>query len=431
MSLNIVSKVYYNTLNGKLSVLDINILSVLPYVNKGIFKPNGVFITKNKEHPNLENEINEKINKGVDVYIILEKGMATFKHKDLNKFDNIFLFHTTDKKEACSDKKDELFPDIPYFFNIEDYIPYINLTFLKYKKNPYYLQQKTKNIDIIYNNLVNDILINGVPKEDRTETGVISSFGHQIKIDISENAPLLTCKKVAWKTCIKELLWFLRGETDSKILQRQGVHIWDKNSSREFLDKRGLTHFEEGEIGKAYGWQIRHSGGDFETKTGGVDQLEYIENLLKTEPESRRILWNLWIPQDLNETALTPCHYAFQLYTKKVKGVYYLSGMVSLRSNDMFLGNPFNIFSYYVLIMILCERNDMVPDELILSIGDAHIYTNHMEQIKEQVSRTVKSAPKLVMSGFLKNKTWSDISIKDFDVVGYFPHPSIKADMAV
>lgn len=426
MSLNIVANLHFNKKDEKLYVMDINTDVFLSVIDKKV-KENIFFVSNKEEYDKIETEINN----GKTVYIILNSEIDSLIINTviLYKCDNIFICYSTGNGDNnCK----EIFPDIPYFYNIYKYIvDDDDVVYLKYKKNPYYLQQKTNNIDIIYNDLVNKILINGIEKEDRTGTGVVSSFAHQIKIDVSKNAPLLTCKKVAWKTCIKELLWFLRGETDSKILEKQGVRIWEKNSSREFLDKRGLTQYEEGEIGKAYGWQIRHSGGDFKTKTGGVDQLEYIENLLKTDPSSRRILWNLWIPQDLDETALTPCHYAFQLYTRKVEDTYHLSGMVNIRSNDMFLGNPFNIFSYYVLIMILCERNNMVPDELILSIGDAHIYKNHLEKIKEQISRPIKSSPKLVISKSLKYKKWEEISIKDFDVIGYFPHPVIKADMAV
>lgn len=346
----------------------------------------------------------------------------------INKADNIILTDI-DKTYECN----SYFPDIPDFFQLTDFSSIMVEKNIKYR-HLIYINKNTnsKTVDTEYLELLYKVLSHGNIRDDRTNTGTLSLFGEQLKIDISTYAPLLTTKKIAWKACIIELLWFLSGETDSSILESQNVHIWSGNTSRQFLDSRGLTNYKVGELGPGYGWQIRYSGAIYPDKTGGVDQLKYIENLLKTDPFSRRIMWNLWNPIDLDKMALVPCHLQLQLYVeKKSDNKMYLSGIVSMRSNDLFLGNPFNIFSYYVLIRILALKCDMEPNELILNIGDAHIYKNHIEQVKQQLSRRQKTQPKLELNYNIKYKDWNEILLKDFDVIGYFPHKSIKADMAI
>lgn len=353
-----------------------------------------------------------------NIYII--GGEEIYQHF-ISRCNHIMLSHIH-KSYDC----DTFFPEIPKDFKIRVYNKYSDFTVMEY-----FRERKSENVDFLYKNLLNNVIISGKSRSDRTGTGTISVFGEQIKIDISEHCPLLTTKKVAWKTCIKELLWFLRGETDAKILQKQNVHIWDGNTSREFLDKRGLTHYPEGELGPGYGWQIRRSGANFPDLTGGIDQLQQIEDLLDNDPFSRRIMWNLYVPKDLEKMALVPCHFTLQLYVTEIGNVKYLSGMVTLRSNDLFLGNPFNIFSYYVLIRLLAIKHDMKPDTLILNIGDLHIYSNHIDAVNEQLSRTFRTSPILNINNEIKNKKWEDITIEDFDLIGYFPHPNIKAKMAV
>lgn len=285
-----------------------------------------------------------------------------------------------------------------------------------------------KKYDTIYKDLCENIVENGEIREDRTKTGTVSLFGQSLHIDVSENCPILTTKWVAWKTCVKELLWFLKGQTDSKILESQGVNIWKGNTSREFLDSRGLMDYQEGELGPGYGWQIRRSGADFPCKDNGVDQLKYIEDLLEKDPFSRRIMWNLWIPKDLERMALTPCHCQIQLYVYKNKT---MDISVYIRSNDIFLGNPFNVFSYYVLLKLLCIRHDMKPGKIILNLGDSHIYTNHIEQVKEQITRSPRISPRLVINPSVRDKSWEEITIEDFDLIGYFPDKTIHGKMAV
>lgn len=356
---------------------------------------------------------------GYKVFII--GGTILYKYY-LNICETILLT-SINKKHIC----DTFFPSINSNFKLIDYSVFDTHSFLKYTR---IYNKSIKNYDNIYNDLVYKILSNNKQRIDRTGIGTISSFGDQLKIDISKYPPLLTTKKVAWKTAIKELLWMLRGETDNKILQKQGVHIWDSHTSRQFLDSRGLIRYPENELGKGYGHQIRNSGGNLNEKNG-IDQLAYIEDLLQNDPFSRRILWNLWIPSDLKDMALVPCHYSLQLYVSSENYQKFLSCIVTIRSNDLFLGNPFNVFSYYILIRILCLKYNMMPKELILNIGDGHIYTNHIKQIKEQLTKDIRSMPILLLNDQIKTKNWKDIDISDFNLIGYFPNIAINGKIAI
>ena len=281
-----------------------------------------------------------------------------------------------------------------------------------------------------YVSLVKRIQYNGNYRDDRTKTGTQSVFGERMSFDISKSFPLLTTKYVNFKNIIEELLWMIKGQTDTKILEEKGINIWKGNTSREFLDNRGLEQCEEGLLQFGYGHQIRHSGSEI-NESGGFDQLEYIEYLLKSDPFSRRIMWNLWSPKDMAKTPLMPCHYSFQLYVEEKHGNKYLSGLVNLRSNDIMLGNPYNIAAYTSLIYLLAKRNNMFPKTLNVFIGDAHIYANHLNQITEQMSRPLRSQPVLIINEDVKNKKISDLTIDDFELIGYFPDSSINVPMAI
>jgi thymidylate synthase len=295
--------------------------------------------------------------------------------------------------------------------------------------------------DETYLNLLRQVFEKGEQRLDRTGTGTISLFAPTaLRFDISETVPLLTTKKVGWKTIIKELLWFLRGDTDAKILQGEGVHIWDGNSSREFLDSRNLS-YAEGVIGPSYGWQFRRFGAKYDeryadtrnidretaNRLGGFDQLMYVERLLKTDPESRRIYINLWNANDLDKMALPPCHVGINFYVSEKT---HLSCHVYIRSNDLFLGNPYNIFSYTVLTYILSKRCNLKPKELVVSLGDAHIYKNHLSQVKEQLQRDSYTAPILEVADRVATVNYHEINIDDFHVVNYQCHSALKANMS-
>lgn len=313
----------------------------------------------------------------------------------------------------------------------------VSFRFLEYKRHNNYTSDES-----LYLDTMKCILDHGNTRDDRTGVGTISIFGHQINFDISQSIPLFTTKRIPWKHCIEELLWFMRGDTDAKILQEKGVKIWDGNTSREFLDNRGLHHYDEGILGPGYGWQWRRFGGKYSqafadtskidiSKIDGFDQLEYVINELKTNPFSRRIMMSYWNPPDFKKTALLPCHFSCQFYVTERDKKRYLSCMFNMRSNDMFLGNPFNIFSYAVLTYIIAKRCDMLPDRLIYSVGDMHIYKNHMEQIHQQLSREIRPFPKLLLNHDIKTKPIDKITIDDFEIAGYFPHPPIRAPMAI
>jgi thymidylate synthase len=295
------------------------------------------------------------------------------------------------------------------------------------------------------------VLLDGRERPDRTGVGTIGLFGAQMRFDIAETVPLLTTKRVPWKTCIEELLWFLRGDTDAKVLQKKGIKIWDGNTSREFLDGRGLTHYDVGVLGPGYGWAMRHFGGTYDpvyadtgnltpdaaaalANCGGVDQIAYVLDQLRRDPFSRRILMSYWNPRDFDKIALLPCHFACQFYVEpgpEASAPLQLSCHLNMRSNDVFLGNPTNIFSYAVLTYILAAKTGMQPKELVWTGGDVHLYKNHLDQIREQLKRPMRPLPKLILSDAVKDKDFADMTIADFELVGYYPHPTIAAPMAV
>lgn len=298
----------------------------------------------------------------------------------------------------------------------------------------HYRYQESPSSEVSYLDLLNRVLTYGSSRIDRTNVGTISKFGEQMRFDISQTVPLLTTKTVPWKMVIEELLWFMRGETDAKILQKKNIKIWDGNTTREFLDSRGLTDYPEGVIGAGYGWQWRAFGAEYDPKysnaqnaEGGFDQLNYVIKQLKEDPFSRRILLSAWNPKAMDKMVLPPCHVLIQFYVESG----YLSCHMYQRSQDEFLGCPFNIFSYTVLTYILAKICNLKPKELIISVGDAHIYKNHIDQVKQQLLNEPRSLPKLIVSDTLKNKKIEEITIDDFELYGYFPHRMIKGDMAV
>lgn len=287
-----------------------------------------------------------------------------------------------------------------------------------------------------YLNTVKHILNNGELRDDRTGTGTISIFGNQIRFDISEYVPLLTTKFVPWKSCIQELLWFVKGKTDSKELEAVKVNIWKDNTTRAFLDNRGLVHLPEGDIGAGYGFQWRHFGADYvdchtDYEGKGFDQIADVIRQLRENPTSRRILFSAWNPAFLGKMALPPCHVLCQFYVSFKDNQKYLSCQMYQRSQDVFLGAPFNIFSYTALTYMLAKMCDMKPKELIISSGDTHIYKDHVEQMKEQIRRMPLTPPILKVSDSIVTKDIDDITIQDFELDGYFYHPRLYGKMSV
>ena len=271
-------------------------------------------------------------------------------------------------------------------------------------------------LDKKYQQLLSDIIAFGVEKKDRTGTGTISEFGHQIRHKMSEGFPLLTTKKMAWKQIVSELLWFLTGQTNIAFLHKHNNHIWDGD-----YEKSGRT---DGDLGPIYGKQWRKWDG----KNGRIDQIDNLVRELKTNPDSRRLVVSAWNVGELDQMVLPPCHYGFQVWTREEDGKRYISLMWNQRSVDTFLGLPFNIASYGLLLHIIANEVNMVPDELIGNLGDTHLYLNHIEQAKEQISRESFDLPTLKtnakMDGICCNVP------DDFVLEGYQSHPTIKAPLS-
>lgn len=261
-----------------------------------------------------------------------------------------------------------------------------------------------------YLDLLQRVLTEGVHKEDRTGTGTISVFGHQMRFNLEDGFPLVTTKKLHLKSIIYELLWFLKGDTNVKYLQENGVRIWN-----EWAD-------ENGDLGHVYGYQWR-SWPDY--KGGHIDQIAEAIETIKNNPDSRRIIVSAWNVADIPEMKLPPCHAFFQFYVADGK----LSLQLYQRSADIFLGVPFNIASYALLLMMMAQVTGLKPGEFIHTLGDAHIYSNHLDQVKLQLSREPKALPTMKLNPEIDNLF--DFDYNDFTLEGYDPHPHIKGEVAV
>ena len=276
-----------------------------------------------------------------------------------------------------------------------------------------------------YLDILNRILTEGTQKGDRTGTGTISIFGTQSRYNLADGFPLLTTKKLHLKSIIYELLWFLQGDTNVKYLQEHGVRIWN-----EWAD-------ENGELGPVYGHQWR-SWPDY--NGGVIDQIQYVVDQLKNNPDSRRMIVSAWNVAEVNKMALPPCHTIFQFYTAPItdsqeptangqKPKRRLSLQLYQRSADTFLGVPFNIASYALLLQMMAQVCDMVPGDFIHTTGDTHLYLNHIEQAKLQLTREPRPLPTMKINPDVKSIF--DFKFEDFELEGYDPHPHIKAEVSV
>jgi len=261
-----------------------------------------------------------------------------------------------------------------------------------------------------YHQLIQHVLNVGVTKSDRTGTGTTSVFGFQMRFNLQDGYPLLTTKKLHTKSIIHELLWFLKGDTNIKYLKDNGVSIWD-----DWADA-------EGNLGPVYGYQWRN----WPTPNGGhIDQITQVINMIKKNPDSRRLIVSAWNVADINNMKLPPCHAFFQFYVADGK----LSCQLYQRSADIFLGVPFNIASYALLTMMVAQVCDLQVGEFIHTLGDAHLYSNHIEQAKLQLTRDFRPLPTLKINPTVKNIF--DFKFEDFELVDYDPHPHIKATVSV
>lgn len=282
-----------------------------------------------------------------------------------------------------------------------------------------------------YLDLIQKILDTGNVRKDRTGVGTKSIFGAQMRFSLRDNKiPLLTTKRVFFRGVVEELLWFLKGDTNVKNLQDKNVKIWNGNSTREYLDSVGLTNYEEGELGPVYGFQWRHFGAQYETchtdYTGkGIDQIANVIDLIKNNPTSRRIIFSAWNPVDMKNMALPPCHVLYQFYVNDGE----LSCSLYQRSGDMGLGIPFNIASASVLTYILAHICGLKTGELIHTIGDAHIYLNHVEAVTKQIERIPSEFPTLHIDNAPND--FEKLKYENFRLENYNPQKTIRMKMAV
>jgi len=264
-----------------------------------------------------------------------------------------------------------------------------------------------------YHDLLRLVLEEGQPRADRTSTGTLSIFGAQARFDLRPNGPgfpLLTTKKLHIKSIIYELLWFLRGDTNVRYLKEHGVTIWD-----EWADAKG-------ELGRVYGAQWRDWRGENGVR---VDQIDKLIAQIKENPNSRRLIVSAWNPAEIEKMALPPCHVLFQFYVQDGE----LSCQLYQRSCDLFLGVPFNIASYALLTMMVAQVVDLTPGDFVHTFGDLHLYQNHLEQAREQLTRECRPLPRMKLNRAIKNI--GGFKFEDFELVDYNPHPSIKAPIAV
>ena len=400
-----------------------------------------IVVSKNKQKVegvhfavSLDDALSQAKSFGSNRYIFVIGGTGLYRESFLHpKLETIY---STDIDFFTERKYDTFFGDrIPSDFQPDSNIQEIErddciITFTKW--NRFVVTDEVR-----FLKLLSRVSDEGEERGDRTKVGTLSLFGPQIEFDISTSFPLLTTKRVPLRVVFEELIWFLRGQTQNKILNDKNVHIWDGNSSPEYMSKIGLSHYPPGELGPIYGAQWRNFGGKHifdverhiangEIDDEGFDQVADVINQLKNNPTSRRMVVSAWNPTVLNEVSLPACHIMWQLYVRKGQ---YLDCKVIIRSNDLFLGAPFNIASYSMLTYMIAAMTGYTPGRLVYSIGDAHIYSNHLEQVKEQLSRPVRSFPKLTI--LRVPEKIEDFEFSNFKLEEYEPHPTIHGEMAV
>ncbi|XXQ32675.1 Bifunctional dihydrofolate reductase-thymidylate synthase [Plasmodiophora brassicae] len=365
-------------------------------------------------------------------------------YADALKMDECHVLHLTRVLDEPDESCDAFFPDVDWsqFMEVDASDPMVEndtrFEFLTYVRRPYGAADRerdgpvpVKHDEDQYLDLVRRILDSGVSRTDRTGVGTVAVFGAQMRFDLRNGQfPLLTTKRVFWRGVAEELLWFISGCTDGEVLSAKGIRIWDGNGSREFLDRLGFHDRRPGDLGPVYGFQWRHFGAKYATCDAdyagqGIDQLAQVIEMIKTQPDSRRIIMTAWNPSDLHLMVLPPCHMFCQFFVNDGE----LSCLLYQRSCDMGLGVPFNIASYALLTRLIAHVCGLKAGELIHTLGDAHVYMNHVDALKEQLKRTPRPFPTLTINS--STTSIDGFKFEDVHLDGYNPYPAIKMDMAV
>jgi len=399
-------QIYKQALNTKLNI-KIHATEIYPINKKEIecdtFFPNVLNLTKDKER-NIDNNTDTN-NTGTNTIITNVSPFHTSKSKDINGNNYLYRFIT---------------------YNIQN----------NYRLDEFPFKSEEDN----YLELMRTILYSGASSDDRTGVGTLSIFGSMLKYNLRDTLPLCTTKRMFFRAIFEELMFYLSGKTDNKLLQEKNIHVWDGNTTREFLDKRGLNDYEEGDLGQTYGFNFRHFGAEYKgcsydygagtDKSVGYDQLANVIHLIKNEPGSRRIIIDLWDCTSIHKAALPSClcKYQFNVNTEKKE----LNLAIYLRSSDFFLANNWNSTCGALFVHLLCnlEGIDLTPGDLTVFIADAHLYKTHQEQVKLNLERTPLPFPKLLIKGD-KKKDISEFKFEDLDLIGYKAYSNIKAEMAV
>ena len=362
--------------------------------------------------------------------------------KRMDDFDKFFPKYETSfiQKNLLNTQNNTLYENelkltnVSEFYNSKD----LYYRYFDYYSNDY-LDEKLilpiKLPEYQYLNIMKNILDNGIDRNDRTNTGTLSLFSTTQRYDLSKTFPMSTTKRIFIRGVFEELLLYLSGKTDNKILNDKNIHIWNGNTSREFLNKRGLTNYPEGDMGETYGFNMRHFGGKYiDCKTNydsgtGYDQLQNVIHLLKNDPTSRRIIINLWNPSTLHNAALPSCLMMYQFYVDT--HAKKLSCIIYIRSSDYFLANNWNTCTGAILVHLLCNLNDidLTPGEIIVNTGDTHIYKNHIEQVNINLDREPYPFCKLIIKQ--KKNLINEFKFEDLKFIGYKCYPNISASMAI
>lgn len=416
-------------------------------------------------------EFKQQLEKNKETYLIndLDKFLSSIEDKSGSNMSNVWIIggetiykqslpyateiHVT---EIYTEKSQEyectvFFPEIDMTkFKITDVTPIkkaeqsrqsdkaLYYRFVTYKRggvdfgetNPIWRSSEHQYLDTL-----TEILNHGQETTDRTGVGTLSVFGKQFKYDLADGFPALTTKRIFLRGVFEELMMYLRGETDNTILQEKNIHIWDGNTSREFLDKRGLQHYPEGDMGETYGYNYRNFGGEYDdckvgiSKKDGFDQLAYVIDLIKNDPHSRRIIINLWNPNTLHKAALPSCLCQYQFYVDTKRNTLNLQ--IYIRSSDFFLANNWNTCTGTFVTYMLCnlEGIALTPGILTVVTGDTHLYNTHLDGVRENINRKPRPYPILEIKE--KKTQIEDFTWEDMNIIGYFPMKNIKADMAV